>query len=291
MCGSSPWRVNAWIEGFGTGFDYRGSLTNADYNGSFSGTSFGYERTRDDLTLGIFGNYSNHQLNGDGRAEGEWGNVGVYGRIDNRKSFVETSLAYGFGEYDMTRNIVIPGAVFSGAGPDAPAIVLPAWFKQANSKLRTDAFSLRLAGGRDVRKINGWKIGTRAEFSLAYVNVGAYTETGAQSLNLAMDKYGSTYLEGGVGLFAGKRLRNLMATGKLMGMYGGSSGNNMNGKFAQFGSRFSTNPKSNTTAWIVPETTLSWNLSRNVVFSGSYSGRFGEKYSENTGTIALSLYR
>jgi uncharacterized protein with beta-barrel porin domain len=288
-CGSSAWKINAWFEGFGTGFNYHGSLSNASYDGSFAGSSFGYERTRNDVTLGIFGNYSNHQLSGiDGRGEGDWGNIGLYARIDESNSFVEGSLAYGFGEYDITRNIFIPGANFSNVN-GAP-IVLHSQFRQAQSKLNTDAFSFRLAKGRDVKKVHGWKIGTRAEFSLAYVSVGAYTETGAQSLNLAMDRNGSTYVEGGFGLFAGKHFRDFTATGKLMGMLGTSAGN-MHGRFAQFGSQFVSNPKSNTTAWIVPETTLSWNLSRNVVLSGSYSGRFGERYCENSGAIALSLYR
>ena len=188
----------------------------------------------------------------------------------------------------------IPGAVFSGAGPDAAPIVLPAMFRQANASTHAHDFSMRVAGGRDLWKANGWRIGPRSELSLSHLAFKRYQETGAQSLNLSVDGYKTTYVEGGAGLFAGKQFRigaeHFVATGKVMGMYGGVAGNDLSGRFLQFCSPYQVTVGHMSTAWVVPEASLAWNITDGIVLSGGYSGRFGKKYSENTGTVGLNLY-
>jgi uncharacterized protein with beta-barrel porin domain len=42
--------------------------------------------------------------------------------------------------------------------------------------------------------------------------------------------------------------------------------------------------------WVAPESTLAWSLSNNVVISGNYAGRFGDRYSKNTGSVGVNLY-
>lgn len=294
-CGNSGVETTGWVEGFGGGFDRSYSNGSGSYDGHFAGTSFGLERKRKNVTYGLFGNWSDHRVSGDGKADGDWGTFGAYGRIDRRRSFVEGSIAGSFGDYDMTRNIVIPGVVFTGNQPGTFVFDwAPDMFEQAKSKFDTQSVSFRLAGGRDLWRANGWIFGPRAEMSMSYLSMDSYTERGADSLNLHVNRYKSTYLEGGFGLFAGKcfvmNKQRFIATGKLMGMAGGTMGGDMYGQFVNNGSAFRVNPNHTTTGWIVPEATLAWNLRDGVVLSGSYAGRFGEKYSENSGSLALSLY-
>jgi uncharacterized protein with beta-barrel porin domain len=138
--------------------------------------------------------------------------------------------------------------------------------------------------------VNGWKIGPRGEVSLSYLAFDGYNEYGAQSLNLAVNSYKTTYLEGGAGLFIGKRFKNFIATSKVMGMCGGMMGNNLSGHFLTYGSPYYVNAGHMTTSWVTPEATLAWNLSKGVMVSANYTGRFGNNYSENTGSVGLNLY-
>ena len=126
--------------------------------------------------------------------------------------------------------------------------------------------------------------------SLSHLSFNGYREAGADSLNLDVNRYSTTYLEGGLGLFAGKRFRNITATGKVMGMYGGTTGSDFTGRFQTFGSPYQVQVNHLSTAWIVPEATLAWNVSRGLAISGSYIGRFGNRYSENAGSVAVNLY-
>jgi hypothetical protein len=292
--GSSGVKTNGWIEGFGTGFNKTGTLANAAYDGHFAGTAFGVKRTRGNKSFGLFGSWADHRVAGDGLAKGDWVNVGLYGRVDKRNSFVEGSLAYGYGDYNMTRYVSIPGAVFSGVGPDAVPIILDPMFKKADAKTHAHDVSTRVAAGYDLWKVNGWKIGPRSELALSYLSFNRYRESGAQTLSLSVDGYRTTYIEGGVGLFAGKQFRvgaeHFVLTGKVMGMYGGSAGDNLTGKFWTFRSPYSMDAEHMSTGWVVPEATLAWNIRQNIVLSGNYVGRFGEKYNENTGSVVLNIY-
>ncbi|MGL4594842.1 MAG: autotransporter domain-containing protein [Thermoguttaceae bacterium] len=284
---------SGWIEGFGTGINRTGTLTNAAYNGHFAGTSFGLERKRGQFVGGLFGNWSNHGISGDGNAKGDWLNVGAYGRVDRKSRFVEGSVAYGHGDYKMTRNVLMPGATFTDSTP-GQFIVLNPMFLQMNSKTQTDSFSTRVAGGRDLWKRNGWTIGPRGEMSLSYISLGGYTENGSEALNLTVDQYNTTYLDGGVGLHAGKSFcrgsEMFVVSTKIMAMYGGMAGDDFSGKFVRGGSAFTTTPNHLSTAWAAPEVTLSWKVSEGLVLSGTYAGRFGDRLSENTGSVGFTAY-
>jgi uncharacterized protein with beta-barrel porin domain len=288
IAGNAANTRTAWAEGFGTGFDKTGTLSNAGYDGHFAGTSFGYERKRRDLTYGIFGSYANHRVSGDGLAKGDWATVGVYGRVDRRHRFIEGSISYGYGDYDLTRHVLIPGATFSNVG-DLPDIVLDPMSKRAVASTHAHDVSMRLGSGQNWRRHNGWTVGPRSEFSLSHMAFGGYRESGADSLNLSVNGYDTTYLEGGLGLFAGKRFRNVTATGKVMGMYGGTVGDDLSGNFLTFGSPYRVSGGHMNTAWVAPEATLSWQISRNVSISGGYAGRLGERYSEHTGSAAVNV--
>jgi len=280
-----------WVEGFGTNFEKTGTLSNAAYDGHFAGTSFGLERKEGNLTRGFFGSWANHLVNGDGRAKGDWGTFGGYARVDRRQSFVEGSVTLGFGKYNLNRYVFIPGATFDGVGGP---IVLDPMFRNAQAK--TDAFNIaaRLAGGRTLGVTsNGWTIGTRAETTLSRLSVDSYHESGAGILNLDVDKYGTTYWEGGLGLAAGKRFRmgteRYTATGKLMGMYGGVMGDDFSGRFTSYGSPFEVKAGHMSSLWLVPEANLAWHIADGVSLSGGYAGRVGNRYTENTGSVALHL--
>jgi uncharacterized protein YhjY with autotransporter beta-barrel domain len=280
--------ATTWFEGFGGGFDKSGTRTNAGYTGHFAGSAFGYEQKRNNRTLGLFGSWNQHRVSGDGLAKGDWMTFGGYGRIENRLRFIEGSLSYGYGNYDLTRHVTIPGAVFSNVG-DLPDIVLEPMYKGANASTQAHDVSMRVGAGRNLWRINGWTVGPRSEMSLSYLAFSGYRESGADSLNLVVNNYNTTYLEGGLGLFMGKQYRHFVATGKIMGMYGGTMGEDMSGSFASHGSAYRVDVDHISTAWVVPEATLAWNVCKGIVVSGSYSGRFGERYSENTGSVAVSL--
>jgi hypothetical protein len=239
-------------------------------------------------TFGLFGGWASHRINGDGFAKGYWATLGAYSRIDRRSGFFEGSFSFGIGEYDLTRNIDLPGFSYDGANGHVhradPRRAM------ATAQADTHDISARLASGRDLWRTNGWTIGPRGEVSLSHLTFKRYQETGAGSLNLVSDVYRTTYVEGGIGLFAGKRFRNFTATGKVMGMYGGVSGDDLSGNFQTFGSPYRVSGGYMSTAWVVPEAALAWNLVDGLSISGSYSGRFGERYSENTGSVGVNLH-
>ena len=280
-------KTSGWIEGFGTGINKTGTLTNAAYDGHFAGTAFGIERKRGNRTFGFFGSWANHRVSGDGLAKGDWINFGVSGRVERQQGFLEGSLSYGYGDYDLTRYVFVPGASFFGY-PDT--ITLDSMSKRAEAQTHAHDFSMRVAAGRDLWKVNGWKVGPRAEMSLSHLAFGSYRESGADSLNLSVNGYKTTYMEGGAGLFAGRKIRNVVATGKLMGMYGGMMGDDLSGSYVTHGSPYRVDAGHISTIWVVPEASLAWNVRKNVVLSGSYAGRFGDRYCVNTGSVAVNLY-
>ena len=280
--------TTTWIEGFGGGFNKTGTLTNASYDGHFAGTAFGYEQRRSKRTFGLFGGWNHHRVNGDGFAQGDWMTLGGYGRIDHCLRFVEGSLSYGYGNYELTRHVAIPGAIFSNVG-DLPDIVLDPMYKSAKASTHAHDFSMRVGAGRNLWRINGWTVGSRSEMSLSHLAFSSYRESGADSLNLVVNSYNTTYLEGGLGLFMGKQCRNLAVIGKILGMYGGMMGDDLSGSFMNNGSAYRIEADHISAAWVASEATLAWSVRNGIVISGSYSGRFGERYCENTGSVAVSL--
>ena len=130
--------------------------------------------------------------------------------------------------------------------------------------------------------------------SLSHLAFNGYKESGADSLNLTVDAYRTTYLEGGLGIFMGKQFKlgggELTATCKVMGMYGGMTGDNFSGRFRTFGSPYQVKAGHMSTAWLAPEATLAWSNSQNLSLTASYSGRFGERYRENAVSFAVKLH-
>ncbi len=294
VCGKKGVKLSGWVEGFGGNADRNGTMNNSGYNSDLAGTSFGIQRTRKNRTFGVFGSYGRQTLDGnDGRAEGDWGTVGMFGRLDRKRGFVEGSVALGFGDVDLNRRVFIPGAIFAGSKP-GELVVLDPMRKSTSANTEATGISARLAAGRDSWKINGWKVGPRAEFSLSYLDFDGYEEQGGDSLALGVNAYQTTYLEGGVGLHAGKAFRvnkrSFLASAKLMGMYGGMTGDDLSGKFLGGGSEFTTDADHMSTGWIAPEASLSWQIRKNIYLTGTYAGRFGEDFSDNTGSVALNLF-
>lgn len=281
--------TSGWIDGFGTDFDRKASAGVGAADGEFNGTSFGFQRGERGRIFGVFGSWARHQVDGDGHGKGDWGHVGLFGRVDRRYGFWEGSIAYGFGDYKIKRNLFVPG-IDAGSQTDS----LDSLFYRAESSPDTQAFSLRLAGGEDFWVVHGWTVGPRAELSLSYVDLDGTTERGAESLNLYVDRYKTTYLEGGIGLHAAKNFflgrHHFVAMGKIMGMYGGTMGGDLFARFSDQGERIRIHSKHMSSAWCVPEATLAWNPAPGVVISGSYFGRFGEKYDENAGSLSLNLF-
>lgn len=289
-------KATFWLEGFGSFGKQSGDNTTHGYDGRLAGAVLGFEGYKGDLTYGIFGSWSDLRVDGDldGRTDGNWYNAGLYARLDRPRFFIEAAATYSYGDYDTNRQVFIPGAAFRSNLPGT-FIVYDPIYRNASASISAHGVSGRLAGGVDVLKGDGWAFGPRAEGTLSYVHVPGYAEDGAGSLNLTMDSYGSVYAEGGAGLGASKAflekggIRRLVAQASVIGLYGASSGDNLDGRFSQYGTRFSLDPERTSAFSCVPEASLTWRITDQVDLSASYAGRFRSGYSENSGTLRFGI--
>lgn len=283
-----------WVEGHGSIADRSGTGAVADYDSNLAGVMFGLEKRKGDLAFGLFGSWADMRVkSSDGKATGDWYNAGLYARYDREDFFLHASTAYDYGKFDSNRSILVPGAIFTSSLP-GEFIVLDPFARRAGAEVKTHGVSGRLAAGYDAWKANGWTFGTRVEGGVAHSHMPKYNERGAGALTLRLDRYNTTYGEAGAGLalskiFGGPGGSRFAAAAKVMGMYGGSFGGNITGRFSQYGSRFEFSPERIKTAWLLPEASLTWRVNDRVDLSVAYSGRFGKRYSENAGYLKVGI--
>lgn len=226
-------------------------------------------------------------------SDGDWYTAGLYGRYDRGGIVVEASAAYNHARYTTQRVIDIPGAVFTTPYPGI-FITLPSDSRSARSANRMNGFSARLAAGYDFEPRNGWTFGPRVEGSAVYGRVSGYKETGAGILSLTVGRTRQTYGEAGAGLAASRMFTRVngsavVASLKVMGMYGGATGNKLNGALAADGGSFSFKPDRRSGLWCLPEASLTWKINDRVNLTAAYAGRFGKRYIENTGSLNISV--
>ena len=283
-----------WVEGFGSFARRSDSKEISDYDGHFAGTVLGFEKSVSDWAFGAFGSWADYRADGgDGVSDGDWYTAGLYGGFSRGGFFLDASAAYNHASYDANRSVFIPGVIFTTPYPDR-LIVLDPYDRGASSGKRMNGFSAGLGAGYDFEPGCGWSVGPRVEGSLVHSRVSGYSENGAGARNLSVSAYRRTYAGGGVGVGASKAFaradgRALVASFKLMGMYGSSFGDDLRGSFSNNGSAFRFKPERHSGLWCLPEASLTWKANDRIAVTAAYSGRFGKRYVENSGSLCVSL--
>jgi uncharacterized protein with beta-barrel porin domain len=179
-------RNGLWFNAFGqwgdqdsndgfTGYDYDmrvGALgfDHALADGLIVGLSAGLSRADIDLDL----------QQGEGRIENFSG--AVYGSYFTKRLYVDGAFAYGRNRYDNQRLVTI-GSIQRSVSSDHEG----------------DLFSAYLGGGY-VFDVSRWLIGPFGTICYSYLKEDGFTETGADSLNLVMDKRNTDALVSELGL-------------------------------------------------------------------------------------------
>lgn len=279
--------VAVWAEGFG-GYQNRSeTLAGSDYDGHFAGAALGVERGRGDAVFGGFVAWSNHNIKADrdGKTRGDWGSLGVYAGAARDSLAFGASVSAGIGDYDLRRGVYGPGIAFPGMVYD------PVTFTAASDS-RSYAATGRASASHSF-DFGRWRLGPAAEGFVSYAHMESYRERNAGGLTLAVDGHDYFYGEGGAGLQASAlfcaKSRPLLASMKLLGLYGRSDAGTMTGMFATGGTPFRAGVERVSTGWFVPEASLAWRVSERVTLNASYQGRFGKKTNINAGSLSVSL--
>jgi outer membrane autotransporter protein len=119
--------------------------------------------------------------------------IGTYGTYFNRGFFVDGQVGYGSSNYDNTRRIVFPGLD-----------------RTATSSPRGEQFSAYGGTGYDV-PVGNWLITPVLSVQYTWLAVDRYTEAGADSLNLQLNRRTTTSLQSN----AGGKLSYLWETGTV----------------------------------------------------------------------------
>lgn len=108
-------------------------------------------------------------------------NIGAYGTYYNSGFFVDGQLGCGLGRYDNTRRIVFPGLD-----------------RTAASDPRDELFTAYGGAGYDFR-LGNWVMTPAMSLQYAWLTVDGYTEAGADSLNLRVDRQTTRSLQANAG--------------------------------------------------------------------------------------------
>lgn len=157
-----------------TGYDFTTTVVTLGIDRSFA----------DKLVLGIFG--SLHRSNVDINDEGTeskviGGTLGLYGTRQWGQLFLDGAVSYGISRQDNSRRIA-----FSGVD------------RKAQSDVDGSLFSLYAGLGRGF-DVWGWNLTPYAAAQYVRVVIDRYTETGAGSLNLTVDRQQYDILQPGLG--------------------------------------------------------------------------------------------
>ncbi len=169
----------AWGRFYGLGGSVTGDGNAEGFNYNFYGFQTGYDCALNEFTrVGVVGGYThtnvNFQYNGGGAGDGFL--TGVYGSIANGNGYLIGSTTYEFNQIKVTRPLVFDGISRQAAGlPDQ------------------DAANTYIEGGYNCGW-EGWLIRPLLGLQYTYINQTAFSEVGANSLNLSMQNQDTSAL-------------------------------------------------------------------------------------------------
>ncbi len=159
--------------------------------------STGYDFTNTGVTLGTDHRFSGNLVAGlmmginSSRAHVDnWGSTvksdlysfGAYGSCYGKNFYLDASLSYGTSRYDNTRRILFQGVD-----------------RTANSSPSGNQWTAYGALGYDLQK-NNWILTPNMSLQYAGINTEGYTESGADALNLNVDRLSIESLQGNIGM-------------------------------------------------------------------------------------------
>jgi outer membrane autotransporter protein len=165
--------------------DQRGSTERLGYNFTNTGITMGmdYRLTPSAIAGIILGvNTAQAKIDDDGsKVKMDGASIGAYATYYKGGVFLEGLLGYGLNKYDNTRRIVLPGID-----------------RTASSDPRGELFSAYSGTGIDL-PMGKWIMTPTVSFQYTRLMVNDYTETGADSLNLHVEKRTISSLQGNIG--------------------------------------------------------------------------------------------
>jgi hypothetical protein len=286
-----------WVEETGGYAERSETLNSSQYSADYSGFIFGYERRHDHGTTGIFGSTFNTMLEGtDGMSDTHNYSIGVYTNWSSRKFFVNGLLAYNASVGDLYRHVAVPGVrveIPEELGGSGLRDDLLGDIRYTNRSTNTTyGFSLQLTSGYEWIRRNGWYVGPRFETSAVCQHNIGFDESGFDSVFLA-DAFTNWYYEVGGGLelsklFATRKLcGNFVATARVMGLYGGSSCDNIKGIFRYTGNPFNVPVEELEQTYVTTTVNLRWQLDTKMSINIGYNGNYGSKFYQHTGSLGF----
>ncbi|MDR3110966.1 MAG: S8 family serine peptidase [Planctomycetaceae bacterium] len=293
---SKRYRAKMWVEETGGFAERSETLNSSQYSADYSGFIFGYERRHDNGTTGIFGSTFNTMLEGtDGMSDTHNYTLGVYTNWSSRKFFVNGLLAYNASVGDLYRHIAVPGVrveipVELGGGHRDDLLRDIRYSNRSTNT--TYGFSMQLTSGYELIRRNGWYVGPRFETSVVCQHNIGFDEIGYDS-TLLTDAFTNWYYEVGGGvelskLFASRKLRgNFVATARVMGLYGGSSCDNIKGIFYRTGNPFNVPVEELEQTYVTATINLRWQIDTKMSINVGYNGNYGSKFYQHTGSLGF----
>ena len=163
-----------WLNGYRQWGDQQGTSGFTGYDYGLYGGTLGFDRTfSDNLMVGVSLGHSNTSVDlDDHRGKGDIKNTtgSLYGSYFTDNAYVEGAISYGRNKYSNYRNLTI-GSIN----------------RRADSDHHGDVYSAYLGGGY-LFNVNKWTIGPFGSLKYVYLNEEGFTETGADSLNLRVDR-------------------------------------------------------------------------------------------------------
>lgn len=281
--------LTVWAEGSGGWLNRDSTRWDRDYNSHHGGVTVGAETYIGDWTAGLVANVSRHEINGSGNLKSDVGTLGLYGSWSQGIWYVDGSLSVGWGNHDSERKIYIPGWLYESY--DGSFIRYDDVSRTAKGNTNSLDFSGRVAGGALLYDWGDWRMNMEADLIGSYLSYDGYREKGADSLDLHLGRYNSSYLETGLTLGATRLLRGgerpLFLTAKLGARYGKMFDHGLSGKFRAHGSKFKVDPEMLSSFWATPELSFNWQITDQVFMYASYQGRFGEDRQGHTGRVGV----
>ncbi len=186
-------RSGLWLNGYEQWGKQQDKPDFAGFGYRIGGATIGFDRTlSDNLMAGVSFGYSGTDVNLDlHQGNGYIMNLSgsLYGSYFTENGYVEGAISYGRNQYSNHRFLTI-GALQSEADSDHDG----------------DLFSAYLGGGYYFHA-NGWRVGPFASLRYIYLNEEGFTETGADSLDLTVDRRATDSLVSELGLRAARAFK------------------------------------------------------------------------------------
>lgn len=185
-----------WIQPYGTWNSYDKLQEIPGFNSNQIGFALGYDRKIQDFYFGVFGSYSftevnYHQDGGSGDIDTVFG--GLYGKYASPSNLtIETATIFSGNFYDLKRKIKY------GDGNITHTIE-----RTAKSNYNAFSFATHLGLAYDFNQFSA-PVGLLANLDYSYLNQDSFDESGADCLNLSVEKQTSNMLQTELGTFFSK---------------------------------------------------------------------------------------